>query len=669
MIDEFLDELHGAKFFSKLDLRSDTTKSGCKRKIFKTAGTHEGHYEFVVMPFGLTNAPTTFQSLMNDLFRSYLRKFILVFFDDILVYSKSWNDHLSHLQIVFDILSINQLFVKESKCQFGVTQVTYLGHIISEKGVSVDPDKIQAVVTWPKPTTARAVRGFLGLAGYYRKFISHFGGIAAPLTKLLTKDQFKWSSEAEEAFHKLKEVLTNPPTLRLPDFTQRFVIECDASGTGIGAVLTQYNHPVAYFSEALKGSALALSTYEKEMLAVVKAIKKWHPYLLGKPFTVRTDHRSLKYLLEQRITTPVQTRWLPKILGARKSSRRLLISQGRSLFHLNFYPKCRMVANTSEGGLSEPFIHPAPVDIGRQPLLPNSLLQPLPIPTQIWSDISMDFIEGLPNSNGHSVIMVVMDHLSKYAHFISLELPYTAVTVAKAFVSNVQDSAVFLDYNQEMGRMGSMGEFSYNTSTHSSTKFNPFKRLWCLPKLPFLHTGTGPAMDEYLQDRDEILKELRHNLRMAQDRMKSHADQCRRDVRSILGTSLRKVAALSDLIAFRKSLKLSPLFGPYQILEKVGPVAYRLFLPAGSQIHDVFHVSLLRKHLGSITPTSAQLPPVSDESILLPQPESILAQRVIHKGKYRPRTEFLVKWLGAPIEDATWENAWRFSKAYPEFRP
>ena len=368
VIDELLDELHGAKFFSKLDLRSGYHQIRMQAEdILKTAfKTHEGHYEFVVMPFGLTNAPTTFQSLMNDLFRSYLRKFILVFFDDILVYSKSWNDHLSHLQIVFDILSINQLFVKESKCQFGVTQVTYLGHIISEKGVSVDPEKIQAVVTWPKPTTARAVRGFLGLAGYYRKFISHFGGIAASLTKILTKDQFKWSSEAEEAFHKLKEVLTNLLTLRLPDFTQRFVIECDASGTGIGAVLTQYNHPVAYFSEALKGSTLALSTYEKEMLAVVKAIKKWRPYLLGKPFTVRTDHRSLKYLLEQRITTPVQTRWLPKILGydytieykkGPKSSRRLLISQGRSLFHLNFYPKCRMVANTSEGGPPGPFLH------------------------------------------------------------------------------------------------------------------------------------------------------------------------------------------------------------------------------------------------------------------------------------------------------------------------
>ena len=191
----------------------------------------------------------------------------------------------------------------------------YLGHIISKDGVAVDPAKIQAVINWPEPTTARGVRGFLGLAGYYRKFISDFGGIAAPLTHLLGKDGFRWGPEASQAFTKLKQALTSPPVLRLTDFSQQFIVECDASGTGIGAILIQQGQPIAFFSQALKGSSLALSTYEKEMLSIVKAIQKWRPYLFGRPFIVRTDHRSLKYLLEQRISTPAQTRWLPKLLG------------------------------------------------------------------------------------------------------------------------------------------------------------------------------------------------------------------------------------------------------------------------------------------------------------------------------------------------------------------
>ena len=317
VIDELLDQLHGARFFSKFDLRAGYHQIRVQEEdIPKTAfRTHEGHYEFVVMPFGLTNAPTTFKSLMNDLFRPYLRKFILVFFDDILVYSKTWKYHLLHLQIVFHIFATNQMFAKASKCQFGVPQVRYLGHIITASGVSVDPDKVQTVVAWPTPSTARGVRGFLGLAGYYRKFIRNFGSMAAPLTILLTKEKFCWNSEAAAAFQQLKTALTTPPTLCLPDFSQQFVIECDASGVGIGAVLTQHNQPVAFFSEALKGSALALSTYEKEILAIVKAVRKWRPYLLEKPFTVRTDHKSLKYLLEQRITTPAQSRWIPKLLG------------------------------------------------------------------------------------------------------------------------------------------------------------------------------------------------------------------------------------------------------------------------------------------------------------------------------------------------------------------
>ncbi|CAL9031829.1 unnamed protein product [Prunus brigantina] len=230
VIDEMLDELNGAAWFSKLDLRSGYHQIRMwDADIPKTAfRTHEGHYEFLVMPFGLSNAPSTFQALMNDIFRPYLRKFVLVFFDDILVYSRTLNEHVHHLTTVFEVLRVAQLQVKASKCTFAQSTVDYLGHTISEAGVSVDKKKIQC-------------------------------------------DNFHWNPAAESAFRALKTALTTTPVLRLPDFSKQFVVESDASNNGVGAILSQEQRPIAYLSKSLSEKHRSLSVYDKEMLAVYRA--------------------------------------------------------------------------------------------------------------------------------------------------------------------------------------------------------------------------------------------------------------------------------------------------------------------------------------------------------------------------------------------------------------
>ena len=295
-IDELLDELGGASIFSKLDLRAGYHQIRLhSRDTHKTVFcTHDGHFEFLVMQFGLTSAPLTFQATMNRLFSVFLRKFVIVFFDDILVYSSSVADHIGHLESVLDTLSSNHFYVKLSKCFFCQGQIEYLGHIVTATGVQADPQKLEAMVHWPVPSNLKQLRGFLGLTGYYRLFIAGFAFIAAPLTVLLRREAFLWGPKAELAFAKLKEAMTHAPVLRLPDFTRDFVIETDASNYGIGVVLMQDNHPISFFSKKIGSKLKASSTYIKELHAITECNTLFKTHFIQTISNMRKHFHSLQ---------------------------------------------------------------------------------------------------------------------------------------------------------------------------------------------------------------------------------------------------------------------------------------------------------------------------------------------------------------------------------------
>ncbi|XP_024310346.1 uncharacterized protein LOC112268658 [Brachypodium distachyon] len=283
--------------------------------IPKTAfTTRYGLYEYTVMPFGLTNAPAYFMNMMNKVFMEFLDKFVVVFIDDILIYSKSKEEHEQHLRMILEKLRAHQLYAKFSKCEFWLSEVSFLGHIVSGAGVAVDPAKIAAVTDWEAPKNVGDVRSFLGLAGYYRRFIENFSKIAKPMTELLKKEKkFAWNEKCEESFQELKKRLVSAPILMLPNLQEDFQVYCDASRQGLGGVLMQDGKVVAYASRQLKSHEGNYPTHDLELASVVHALKTWRHYLMGKHCELFTDHKSLKYIFTQKKLNLRQRRWLERI--------------------------------------------------------------------------------------------------------------------------------------------------------------------------------------------------------------------------------------------------------------------------------------------------------------------------------------------------------------------
>lgn len=283
-IDDLFDQLQGAVVFSKIYLRSGYHQLRIRAAdIPKTAfRTRYDYYEFLVMSFGLTNALAAFMDLMTRVFRPYLGSFVIIFIDDILVYSRSRSEHEQHLRIVLQTLRDQQLYAKFSKCEFWLASVSFLGHVVSKESIKVDPTKIEAIRDWDRPTSVTEVRSFVGLASYYMRFVEGFSTIAAPLTRLTHQDiPFVWSEECEMSFLKLKELLTSAPILTLPIEGEGFTIYCDASGVGVGCVLMQQGRVIAYASRQLKVHERNYPTHDLELAAVVFALKIWRHYLYG----------------------------------------------------------------------------------------------------------------------------------------------------------------------------------------------------------------------------------------------------------------------------------------------------------------------------------------------------------------------------------------------------
>ncbi|KAI3734185.1 hypothetical protein L6452_13649 [Arctium lappa] len=764
---------------------------------------------------------------MNRVCSPFLDKYVIVFINDILIYSRSKEDHEIHLRAILELLRGEKLYAKFSKCEFWLKEVQFLGHVVSKDGIQLDPAKIEAIKGWEALKSPSEVTSFLGLAGYYRKFIQDFSRIATPLTALTRKNvKFIWAEAQKEAFGKLKESLSSAPVLSLPNGSEGFVIYSDASKLGLGCVLMQEGKVIAYASHQLKEHEKNYPTHDLELAAVIFALKIWRHYLYGIKCQIYTDHKSLQYLFNQKELNMRQRRWMELLsdydceilyhpgkanvvadalsrkkhgeiaevvafrvdvvsnfleevikfqeeaVSAENLKSERIVGIVNSLVVDNRGVKCfnkrvwiPKVGDLRQKVLKEAHrsrysVHPgsnkmyrdlkqsywwpglkkdiahfverclACLKVKAEHQRPYGELQPLEIPVWKWDEITMDLVTGLPRSpKGHDAIWVIVDRLTKSAHFLPIKETYSLEKLARLYIdeivtrhgvpsSIVSDrdarftSAFWRSLQRELGSQLKLStayhpqtdgqsertiqtledmlracvidfkgsweihlsliEFSYNNSYHASIQIAPFEALYgrkCRTPLCWNEVGerqlAGPEIVQLTADK---VDQIRARLKIAQDRQKVCADRRRKPIEFQIGDKVMlKVSPWKGVIRFGKKGKLRPRFvGPFIITNRVGEVAYELDLPTSlSGIHPTFHVSNLKKCLAEADIVVPLEDIHVDEKLSYIEEPVAITDLKIKKLRNKEIRLVKVQWKFHQGQESTWEVEADMKDQYP----